>query len=409
MRRRATALAGATARGSLGHDEHVARGTRLAEDRPSQPPVASRGTRGGGGGGGGAIRVLAMLLWLIPLGLAVGLGLYGYRQYEQIRSKPQVTIGLVQTMTSGEAEKLLSAKGYLKSRNQALIGAKIPGRVERMFVEEGTKVKKGQVLAVLEHNELKAMLASRQATVAADRGRAARGQGRRARQGPQGQAGRPALQPEDGLGRGGRAGRHGARHGRGAGGRAGGGHRAREGQRPGDRGEHPQHAPRSPRSTARSSRSRARRGRSITPGAMSASISRSAVVSLANLDRMDVETDIAENLLSRVAIGQPAEISVSAVPSKHYRGQAPPDHPDGRPHARDHQGQGRDPRPRRAPLPRARRHRPLPARQGDPQPGREPGVPVRPQGGARSRRTATRSPGSSTAGRSSRSAASRRR
>ena len=36
---------------------------------------------------------------------------------------------------------------------------------------------------------------------------------------------------------------------------------------------------------------------------------------------MDVETDVAENLLSRIALGQPAEISVSAVPSKHYRGR----------------------------------------------------------------------------------------
>jgi RND family efflux transporter MFP subunit len=41
---------------------------------------------------------------------------------------------------------------------------------------------------------------------------------------------------------------------------------------------------------------------------------------LADLDHMDVETDIAENLLSRIALGQPAEISVSAVPNKHYRG-----------------------------------------------------------------------------------------
>ena len=49
----------------------------------------------------------------------------------------------MQAMTTGEAEKLLSAKGYLKSRYQAMIGTRIPGRVEKMFVEEGVKVKKG--------------------------------------------------------------------------------------------------------------------------------------------------------------------------------------------------------------------------------------------------------------------------
>jgi RND family efflux transporter MFP subunit len=62
-------------------------------------------------------------------------------------------------------------------------------------------------------------------------------------------------------------------------------------------------------------------GEVITPSAMSTSISRSAVVSLANLSMMEVETDVAENLLSRIALNQPAEISVSAVPSKHYRGR----------------------------------------------------------------------------------------
>ena len=72
-------------------------------------------------------------------------------------------MGLVQRMTTGEAEKLLTAKGYLKSRYQALIGTKLPGRVEKMCVEEGMKVKKGDTLAVLEHNDLKAMLASREA------------------------------------------------------------------------------------------------------------------------------------------------------------------------------------------------------------------------------------------------------
>jgi RND family efflux transporter MFP subunit len=54
---------------------------------------------------------------------------------------------------------------------------------------------------------------------------------------------------------------------------------------------------------------------------MSSSIGRSAVVSIADLGKMEVETDVAENLLSRIALGQPAEVSVSAVPDKHYRGR----------------------------------------------------------------------------------------
>jgi RND family efflux transporter MFP subunit len=62
-------------------------------------------------------------------------------------------------------------------------------------------------------------------------------------------------------------------------------------------------------------------GEIITPTAMSSSLGRTAVVTVANLEKMDVETDISENLLSRVALGQPAEVSVSAIPSKRYQGR----------------------------------------------------------------------------------------
>ena len=44
-----------------------------------------------------------------------------------------------------------------------MIGTKLAGRVQEMRVVEGDKVKKGDVLAIIEHNDLKAMLASRQA------------------------------------------------------------------------------------------------------------------------------------------------------------------------------------------------------------------------------------------------------
>ena len=322
-----------------------------------------------------------MLLWLIPLGLAVGLGLYGYRQYEQIRSKPQVTIGLVQTMTSGEAEKLLSAKGYLKSRNQALIGAKIPGRVERMFVEEGTKVKKGQVLAILEHNELKAMLAARRATVqrteaellearadARDKDRKAK---RAVRLYNQRTVSVEEVEQAD-TERDMAAARVAALEAA----------IALEKANVQEIEENIRNMHLFAPFDGTVVEKQGEEGEIITPGAMSATISRSAVVSLANLDRMDVETDIAEKLLSRVAIGQPAEISVSAIPSKHYRGRLRQIIPMGDRTRGTIKVKVEILDPDQSPLPRARGHRPLPARQGDPQPGREPGLPVRPQGGA---------------------------
>ena len=153
--------------GWIRHAEHVARGTRLAEDRADRAGVFRRAPAGAFDAPWTRrrrhLRFLSWLLWLIPLGLLAVAGSFAYRQYDQIRSRPEVTRGLVQRMTSGEAEKLLSAKGYLKSRSQAMIGTKIPGRVERMYVQEGMKVKKGDILAVIEHNDMNALLASREA------------------------------------------------------------------------------------------------------------------------------------------------------------------------------------------------------------------------------------------------------
>ena len=140
----------------------------LKIDRPS--PVKSGGkghskptVRHSRSRGGGVLRFISWFLWMIPLGLLGVAGSYGYRQYDQIRSRVEVTIGRVSQKTWADASTLLDANGYLKSRYQAMIGTKVAGRVEEMRVVEGDKVKKGDTLAIIEHNDMKAMLASREA------------------------------------------------------------------------------------------------------------------------------------------------------------------------------------------------------------------------------------------------------
>jgi RND family efflux transporter MFP subunit len=265
-------------------------------------------------------RLLALAIWLIPLGLLGAGAAFGYRQYEQLRTKTEVNVGLVQAMTTGEAEKLLSAKGYLKSRYQAMIGTRVPGRVEKMYVEEGVRVKKGQVLAVLEHRDLQAYLASRQAMVKRTEAEILEAQvdlKEKTREATRSANlyGRKMASIED--------------------------HEKAQAARgmAEARVEALVAALALQKANVRETEENIRYmhiyapfdgtvvdkqgevGEIINPMSMSTSSGRSAVVTLASIEKMEVETDVAENLLSRVAIGQPAEVSVSAVPSRHYRGR----------------------------------------------------------------------------------------
>lgn len=270
---------------------------------------------------GFGLRLLSWLLWLIPLSIIGTAGAVAYRQYDQIRSKPEVTVGLVQKMTTGEAEKLLSAKGYLKSRFQAMIGTKVAGRVERMFVEEGAKVKKDQVLAVIEHNDLKAMLAQREASLLRTEAELAEAEASLwEKERDELRSDRlfsKKMVPLEEFEKATAAKKMAVAHVAAL--------KAGIKQVKANIDEikatikHQMHlyAPFDGTVVEK----QGEEGEIISPMAMSSSLGRTSVVTIANLDKMEVETDISENLLSRIAMGQPAEVSVSAIPSKRYRGR----------------------------------------------------------------------------------------
>ncbi len=288
----------------------IDRGGREAT-RPRRAP-RRRGAQGGPGLG---LRLFSAALWLVPLAAIGAGGSYAYREYRQIRSQPQVSVGLIQAMTSGEAEKLLSAKGYLKSKNQATIGARVPGRVAILNVEEGTKVKKGDVLAVLEHDDLDAQLESRRAMMLRARADIEEAKSDlefrrlKAERSRQLQAKSRSVSVEE----------------------------MQQSTSSVDMGEAQlasrEAALKLQQSQVREAEEAIRNMTIVAPfagtvvekpaevGEMITGSGVGSLLTLATLDQMDVETDVAENLLSRIAIGQPAEISVSAVPSKHYRGR----------------------------------------------------------------------------------------
>jgi RND family efflux transporter MFP subunit len=70
---------------------------------------------------------------------------------------------LVEVAPVRRAEKhqpLLHASGYVTPRRRATVAAKITARVKEMLVEEGMRVSEGQVLAMLDDSDARALLAS---------------------------------------------------------------------------------------------------------------------------------------------------------------------------------------------------------------------------------------------------------
>ena len=85
--------------------------------------------------------------------------------------KPVVQVATARAASGTKAEALLNASGYVTPRRRATVAAKVTGRVEEIYAEEGLHVKSGQVLATLDCSQPNAALTSaksdRDATAAA--------------------------------------------------------------------------------------------------------------------------------------------------------------------------------------------------------------------------------------------------
>jgi HlyD family secretion protein len=85
--------------------------------------------------------------------------------------KPLVEVAAARPASGAKAEALLNASGYVTPRRRATVAAKVTGRVEQIYAEEGLHVKAGQVLATLDCSQPNAALTSaktdRDATAAA--------------------------------------------------------------------------------------------------------------------------------------------------------------------------------------------------------------------------------------------------
>lgn len=91
--------------------------------------------------------------WLLLGGLAVVV-MFGIVSARNAPLKLAVTAPTV--YQAGERNPVLTASGYLVARHRATLSAKVPGRIEWLGVEEGSRVTKGQVIARLEAPDLAA-------------------------------------------------------------------------------------------------------------------------------------------------------------------------------------------------------------------------------------------------------------
>lgn len=84
---------------------------------------------------------------------------------------PVVEVAAARPAGDERATALLNASGYVTPRRRATVAAKVTGRVEQIYAEEGLQVKSGQVLALLDCSQPNAALVSaktdRDATAAA--------------------------------------------------------------------------------------------------------------------------------------------------------------------------------------------------------------------------------------------------
>lgn len=109
---------------------------------------------------GGWLKTIVVLFALI---VAIGLGYMLLKG--PLQSARQVQTTTVRSVYPSQGASFLNASGYVVAQRKAQVASKATGRLVELLVEEGTVVKKGQVLARLESNDVEADLAQAKADV----------------------------------------------------------------------------------------------------------------------------------------------------------------------------------------------------------------------------------------------------
>lgn len=247
------------------------------------------------------------LLLLVPVALAL-VALYALRA-QQAFSAPEVETTVASVSRDVEPSAgtpILTASGYVVARRKAVVSAKIQGRLAELRVEEGSQVKKGEVLARLESNDYEAGVERARASVQraeadlAEQRRQLRLATELAQQDVLAEDQKEAAESRVRIAE------------------------AALAQAKADvdfaEAQLQNTVIRAPFAGV-VVKKMAEVGESVAPIPPGVNISTSsgAIVALADLATLEVEADVAEANVAKVANGQPAEVTVEAIPNRRYK------------------------------------------------------------------------------------------
>ncbi|HEX5134407.1 MAG TPA: biotin/lipoyl-binding protein, partial [Thermoanaerobaculia bacterium] len=102
--------------------------------------------------------------WLIGSAvLVVAIGIAAYFLAGRSLAPKKVEVVTAALLTEGQATTVLTATGYIEAERKADLSPKITSRITELNVTEGTRVRKGDIVARLDHTDLDAQLAEKRA------------------------------------------------------------------------------------------------------------------------------------------------------------------------------------------------------------------------------------------------------
>ena len=96
--------------------------------------------------------------WPWMLGAAAVLALAGFAARQTLTFPAEVATAAVGTAYPYQAVTLLNAAGYVVAQRKAAVSSKATGRLEWLGVQEGSRVKRDEVIARLESRDVRAQV-----------------------------------------------------------------------------------------------------------------------------------------------------------------------------------------------------------------------------------------------------------